>query len=287
MAVNNKISLSVIIPVYNRAGCIARALDSVLAQTRPADEIIVVDDGSNDQTVQILERYLPRIKVIRQENRGVSAARNTGIRAAGGAWIAFLDSDDEWLPQKLELAEDYIRTHPDCSIFQTEEIWMRKGRRVNPKYKHKKRGGFIFKESLPLCIVSPSAVVIKKQLFDTVGLFDERLPVCEDYDLWLRISRNYPVGLDSKIGILKYGGHPDQLSQKFWGMDRFRIMAMEKQLDDPTLPVALRVWILEETIAKLTVLIVGYEKHGRNNAELKKKKNHYVRQLAELTKPSS
>jgi glycosyltransferase involved in cell wall biosynthesis len=284
MALKNKLTFSVIIPVYNRAAVIARAVESVLAQSRPADEIIVVDDGSVDETASFLNQYLPQIKIIRQENGGVSAARNTGIRAATGEWIALLDSDDEWLPQKLELAMRYIQAHPDCKIFQTEEIWIRNGKRVNPKNKHKKKGGFIYKESLPLCIVSPSAVVIKRSLFDETGLFDETLPVCEDYDLWLRVSRKYKIGLDTQPGIKKYGGHADQLSNKFWGMDRFRIKAMEKQLDDTELHDEMRIWTLREIISKLNILINGYEKRGRDSTELHKKIDKYTRQLSALNR---
>ena len=284
MALKNKLTFSVIIPVYNRAAVIARAVESVLAQSRPADEIIVVDDGSVDETASFLNQYLPQIKIIRQENGGVSAARKTGIRAATGEWIALLDSDDEWLPQKLELAMRYIQAHPDCKIFQTEEIWIRNGKRVNPKNKHKKKGGFIYKESLPLCIVSPSAVVIKRSLFDETGLFDETLPVCEDYDLWLRVSRKYKIGLDTQPGIKKYGGHADQLSNKFWGMDRFRIKAMEKQLDDTELHDEMRIWTLREIISKLNILINGYEKRGRDSTELHKKIDKYTRQLSALNR---
>lgn len=284
MTLKNKLTFSVIMPVYNRAAVIARAVESVLRQTSPPAEIIIVDDGSEDETASILKQYLPQIRIIRQENRGVSAARNAGIRAATGEWIALLDSDDEWLPQKLELAIRYIQAHPDCKIFQTEEIWIRNGKRVNPKNKHKKKGGFIYKESLPLCIISPSAVVMKRSLFNETGLFDETLPVCEDYDLWLRISRNYKIGLDTQPGIKKYGGHADQLSNKFWGMDRFRIRAMEKQLSDSELNDEMRIWTLQEIISKLTILIKGYEKRGRNSSELHNKIKKYTRQLSELNR---
>jgi len=276
--------LSVVIPVCNEEESIGKLITEITDALggKYQHEIIVVDDGSEDQTASLLNRYLPQIKIIRQQNRGVSAARNTGIRSATGEWIALLDSDDEWLPQKLEQAERYIQQHPACKIFQTEEIWIRNGRRVNPRNKHKKKDGFIYKESLPLCIVSPSAVVIKRLLFDELGFFDETLPVCEDYDLWLRVARKHKIGLDPLPGIIKYGGHTDQLSGKFWGMDRFRIKAMEKQLSDPELPDEMRIWTLEEIISKLNVLISGYEKRGRNNVELQKKGKQYTRELSEF-----
>lgn len=270
------ITFSVIIPVYNRAETISRAIESVLSQTRMADEIIVVDDGSDDSTIQVLQKYTGKIQLIQQKNKGVSAARNTGIKAASGNWIALLDSDDQWLPDKLLLAECFIKDNPDLLVFQSEEIWLRNGKRVNPKNKHKKFGGNIYKQSLPLCIVSPSAVLIKRLLFNELGYFDESFPVCEDYDMWLRVSRKYPIGLDPVPGIIKYGGHPDQLSNKYWGMDRFRIMAMEKQLADPDLPDEMRLWTLKEIASKLKVLITGYEKRGRDSIELNKKLEKYI-----------
>jgi len=273
---------SVIIPVYNRAGTIRRALESVLNQTYPAQEIIVVDDASTDQTAEILYSYLPKIRIIRfPENRGVSAARNAGIHHAQGEWIAFLDSDYQWLPQKLEMAVEFHRSHPDLLIFQSEEIWMRKGRRVNPAKKHRKLAGQIFKPSLALCLISPSAVVVHRSLFTLLGAFDESLPVCEDYDLWLRITRHFPVGLDQRFGIVKYGGHKDQLSRKYWGMDRFRIQAMEKQLNDPSLPTEMRVWVLEELIKKTEILITGGKKRGKDVTELESKLDRFRRLYAD------
>ncbi len=261
-----QMKISVIIPVYNRAAAIRRAIDSVLAQSYSAHEIIVVDDASTDDTPYVLQQYAEKIRLIAlPENCGVSSARNAGIQAASGDWLAFLDSDDEWLPHKLKMAVEFHQQHPDYLIFQTEEIWIRNGRRVNPRQKHKKPQGWIFKPSLALCLVSPSAVVIHRSLLDNVGMFDESLPVCEDYDLWLRISRKYPVGLDKRFGIIKYGGHADQLSHKYWGMDRFRLKAMEKQLKDDSTPAELRLALLQEMIKKTTVLLNGA--HKRNNEE--------------------
>ncbi len=264
--------ISVIIPVFNRSAVIGRAIESVLNQTYPAHQVIVVDDASTDETPRVLERYLPRIRIIRlTQNRGVSAARNAGIRAATGDWIAFLDSDDQWLPEKLQMAVEFHREHPEYRIFQSEEIWIRNGRRVNPKKKHRKPQGWIFKPSLELCLISPSAVIIQHSLFEQVGLFDESLPVCEDYDLWLRVTRRFPVGLDRRFGIIKYGGHEDQLSRKYWGMDRFRIQAMEKHLSDPELPDDLRAALLSELIRKTEILIAGGKKRNKNVVHLEEK----------------
>lgn len=254
---------------------IRRAIDSVLNQTRRADELIVVDDGSIDKTSDIIKEYGRDVKYIRQENLGVSAARNHGIKSARGDWLAFLDSDDEWLPEKLANAILFQKQNPQYRIFQCEEIWMRNNRRVNPKQKHKKSGGWIFRESLPLCIVSPSAVMIERGLFDKVGLFDENFPVCEDYDLWLRILRKYPIGLDERPGIIKYGGHSDQLSHKYWGMDFYRVLAMEKHLNDPGLDVSVRKMILKEVVHKLLVLYNGSQKRGKQWDEVEQKLKMY------------
>ena len=124
--------------------------------------------------------------------------------------------------------------------------------------------------------------MIHKKLFEEVGYFDEELPVCEDYDLWLRIGRRYPIGLDSTPLIRKYGGHADQLSRKYWGMDLYRIAAMEKHLADPALSEAEQRWVLEEIIKKYTVLISGAEKRGKQVEEWKEKKVLYQNRLRNL-----
>lgn len=279
--------ISVIIPVFNRPDKIRSALNSVLSQSEPPLEIIVVDDGSTDETTDVLNAYVGRLKVIRQENRGVSAARNRGIRAARGDWIAFLDSDDAWLPDKLKMAREFHQQNPGYQIFQSEEIWIRNGRRVNPRKKHQKHGGWIFRQSLPLCIVSPSAVVIKKDVLAKVGAFDESFPVCEDYDLWLRISRHYPIGLDPRPGIIKYGGHDDQLSKKYWGMDYFRLKAMDKHISDPMLDREERLWVLDEMINKLQVLIKGYNKRAKDSGELQRKFQQCWQEREQLLRSAS
>ncbi len=223
-------TVSLIIPTYNRCVSLKRALDSVQQQSILVDEIIVVDDGSTDATEAMLNTYFPSITYIKQDNKGVSAARNVGICQAKGEWIAFLDSDDTWLSHKLEAQLSALQQAPSLKICHTEEIWIRHGIRVNAMNKHKKTGGWIFKQCLPLCAMSPSSILIHRNVFNTIGLFDENLPACEDYDLWLRISAQYPVLFLEQPLIYKYGGHQDQLSHKYWGMDRFRIQALDKIL---------------------------------------------------------
>jgi len=205
--------VSVIIPTYNRSQKALRALASVLSQTFRDYEIIVVNDGSTDDTATALEPFFPKIRYLfHSNNRGVSAARNSGIRVSASPFLAFLDSDDYWLPEKLSTQVAYFKSIPRAVACQTEEIWLRRGRRVNPQKKHIKPTGDIFASSLERCMVSPSTVMLKRSLLDEVGLFDESLPACEDYDLWLRIACRYPIHLIKTFLAVKEGGHPDQLS---------------------------------------------------------------------------
>lgn len=223
--------ISVIIPTYNRCWILKEAIDSVLSQKFSDIEIIVVDDGSTDATNELLSTYGDQVTSIFQENKGVSAARNVGISIARGDYITFLDSDDMWLTEKLSSQHEFFQSHPDAYICQTDEIWIRNGVRVNPKNRHKKPSGMIFEPSLQLCLVSPSAVMIKKSLFDAVGLFNESFPACEDYDLWLRIGLYYPIYLIDKQLVVKRGGHDDQLSRNS-GLDRYRILSIVSILEN-------------------------------------------------------
>lgn len=224
------INVTVIIPTYNRREKLRKALHSVLAQRDVSFELIVVDDGSSDGTAEMIAKEFPSVTYLYQKNQGPAAARNRGMERARGEWIAFLDSDDEWMPGKLAAQLEFFSRHPDYKICQTEEIWIRNGRRVNPRKKHQKFGGWIFEKCLPLCIVSPSAVMMHRRLLEEVGLFDESLPACEDYDLWLRIASRLPIGLIERPYVLKYGGHADQRSREFPAMDRFRIASLAKLL---------------------------------------------------------
>ncbi len=221
--------VSVIIPTFNRGRVLEEAVASVLAQTFTDFELIVVDDGSTDGTHERLQRYGQRLTCVRQPNRGVSAARNAGLEQSSGELIALLDSDDLWRPGKLARQVAFFEHRPDAQICQTEEIWIRRGKRVNPKKRHRKPSGWIFEPSLALCLVSPSAVMMRRGVLETMGGFDESLPACEDYDLWLRISLRYPVHLIDAPLTVKRGGHADQLSSAP-GLDRYRIQSLEKIL---------------------------------------------------------
>ena len=254
--------VSVIIPTYNRGWVVQEAIDSVLDQDFRDYELIVVDDGSDDNTREILGAYGKAITVLQQSNRGVSAARNRGIAEAAGRLIAFLDSDDLWLPRKLTTQVKFFAENADAVINQTQEIWIRNGVRVNPKKRHHKFSGMIFERSLALCLVSPSAVMIKKCLFDAVGVFDEQLPACEDYDLWLRVSCRYPVHLMDSPLIIKRGGHDDQLS-KAAGLDKYRIQSLMKIIDSDLLTPQQYKAAVITLKEKSEVFAGGCRKRGR------------------------
>lgn len=254
--------VAAIIPTRDRAELTERAVRSVMAQTRPADEVIVVDDGSTDGTQQRLRQILPQVTVLRLDGRGVSAARNHGIRAATSEWLAFLDSDDEWLPEKLAAQLDSLAAAPEVRLCHCDEIWIRDGRRVNPRQRHRKRGGLIFQHCLPLCAISPSAAIVHRSLFDRVGLFDETLPACEDYDLWLRICCRWPVAYVDRPLLRKYGGHADQLS-KTVALDRYRIRALDKILTAGDLGEADRRAAEAMLRQKIDIYLSGVKKRGR------------------------
>jgi glycosyltransferase involved in cell wall biosynthesis len=255
-------SVSVIIPTYNRAWSIKRAVDSVLEQTCRDFELIVVDDGSSDETPGLLEAYRGAIKWVRQENRGVSAARNRGVSESSAGLIAFLDSDDYWYPEKLAAQAAFFEAHPEALICQTQEIWIRKGRRVNSGLRHQKPDGDIFIPSLRLCLVSPSAVMLRKSLFLEAGGFDEALPACEDYDLWLRVSVRCPVHLVDQALLVKTGGHEDQLSRQP-GLDRYRIESIWRIMRKGNLSPERFKAAKEVLREKSRVYAAGCRKRGR------------------------
>jgi glycosyltransferase involved in cell wall biosynthesis len=254
--------ISVIITTYNRAAMVMEAVESVLTQEMTNSELIVVDDGSTDETAKRLSIFGSRLKYYQQENEGVSAARNRGLEVSTAPLVAFLDSDDLWLPSKLHLQHNYLMEHPEVYLCQTEEIWWRDGRQVNPKKHHRKPSGDIFRRSLDLCLVSPSAVMMRRELFKIVGYFDEDLPAAEDYDLWLRVSVEHAVPLLPDPLVIKRGGHSDQLSAKS-GIDRYRIRALEKLLRSNRLSTDQYKWTWQALRRKCEIYGQGCLKRGR------------------------
>ena len=254
--------VSVVIPTYERVETLPRSLDSVINQTFSDWELIVVDDGSTDGTDELIFRDYPAVRYYRQENEGVSSARNSGVALASGAWIGFLDSDDAWLPEKLERQLSPLAKEPELRLSHTDEIWIRNGRRVNQPKEYAKSGGAIYRQCLPLCCICPSSALIRRDLFDEIGGFDETFPVCEDYDLWLRITAREPVHYLDEALVRKYGGHEDQLSSTTWGMDRYRTRALEKILSEEILSLADRILTKEILVKKLRILVAGARKRG-------------------------
>ncbi len=253
---------SVIIPSYNRKEKLKSAIDSVLGQDEKDFELIVIDDGSDDGTSALAGEYKGKITYIFQENSGVSSARNRGITSSDAPHITLLDSDDTWHKSKLRKHREFIENNPEVMIHQTEDIWIRNGIRVNPGLKHIKPRGEIFIPSLQLCLISPSSVCISRTIFEKYGLFDECMPACEDYDLWLRITPFEYIGLINEKLITRYAGHEDQLSSSYWGMDRFRLYSILKILHDKgdDLDASYRDAAVDSALMKSRILAGGSAK---------------------------
>jgi len=188
------VRVTVVIPTYNRAGYICDAIDSVLSQTYKDYEIIVVDDGSTDDTKGILSKYNGKIRYFYQENKGVAAARNRGIKKAKGEYIAFLDSDDIWLPEKLQLQLETLNNHRDYSWAYCDRKYVYEGdfkERTHRKYPayHGNIFDFLFMD----IFVKTTTVIVKKECFNCVGYFKEELRRSEDYDLFLRLAKKYRI----------------------------------------------------------------------------------------------
>ena len=276
---NEKPRISVVIPTFNRWTTLPRAIESVLNQSSQPEEIIVVDNGSLDETMRKVKIHYPSIKLLFEKKIGVSAARNLGIRASKGNWVAFLDSDDEWCQNKLErqILCQKLSLKGE-RLVHTNELWKKNNVLRTQMKKHKKAGGNIFFSCLPLCCISPSSTLIRKDVFQDIGYFDENLPACEDYDFWLRFCANEEVLFVDDNLIIKHGGHTDQLSKKYWAMDRFRIYALEKLIKTTVLPSEHYKATFEMLISKLDVLINGGRKH-KNKSLLyfyTNKKNYWL-----------
>lgn len=257
------LKVDVIIPCYNRAETIERAIVSVLNQTYPHFNLYVIDDGSTDKTGELMTPYSKHdnFHFLKQVNTGVSAARNLGIKNSQSPWVAFLDSDDEWLPNKLEAQMKYIQQNPGQRFVHSNEIWIRNGVRVNPKVKFDKSNNDLFKRSLEMCLISPSTTMIERTLLLENELFDESFEICEDYDLWLKILAKMEVGFVTDHLVKKYGGHEDQLSTKFIAMDLWRIRSLIKLLEAAVLSTEKDQQVRAEIAKKAEILTQGLIKH--------------------------
>ncbi|RMG44863.1 MAG: glycosyltransferase [Candidatus Dadabacteria bacterium] len=256
--------ISVIIPAFNRAVMLKRAVESVLSQSYTDFELIVVDDGSSEDLSEIEAVVVSAGgHFIKTVNSGPAHARNEGAAIAGGEWLSFLDSDDLWLKDKLKEQVNYHRENPNIKISQCAEVWYRNGRRVNPRLRHSMPQGDAFLKSLELCCISPSSVMISRSLFESSGGFDPRFKVCEDYELWLRITLREKVGFVKKELVIKHGGHPDQLSRKYPAMDRFRVAALLKLISENQLDFQQKESVKAQVLYKTQILLQGAEKRGK------------------------
>lgn len=261
-------AISVIIPTYNRAGFLSRAIRSVVAQTLPCAEILIVDDGSTDDTARLVEQLQKEssipLRYFWQENSGPAAARNLGVDRAAGSLLAFLDSDDHWHREKLECQWSVLQHHPHILVAHTREKWLRRGLHLNQKNRHLAPTGHIFSLCLQLCAVGMSTVMVRRELFAVIGLFDPTFPCCEDYDFWLRASCRFPFLLVDRPLTIKEGGRADQVSVQYRvGMDRYRIRAMSNLLASSILNDEQRVQTCAELRKKCRVYGQGCIKHGR------------------------
>lgn len=254
--------ISVIIPTFNRANFIGRAIQSVLKQSYKEIEVIVVDDGSSDDTEKIVSTF-KEVKYFKIQNSGVSFARNFGVSKSIGEYIAFLDSDDEWIFNKIELQMEYLKLNPEVRIVYTNEKWIRNTEEIQKKRHHEKLFGHIFKNCLEQCFIGPSTILLSKTLFLETGEFDIDYEICEDFELWLRLSYHNYIGIVDQDLVIKYAGHEDQLSMKYPAMDYWRIKALFKFYNSHEL-CGQNKKLLTSTIEKKTPhLLRGFKKYNR------------------------
>ena len=245
--------VSVVTPVYNGESHLVECIESVLAQTYRNVEIIVVD-GSTDDTKSMLASYMDRITYLYQEPTGVAAARNAGLQKAHGQLIAFLDADDIWLPEKLSIQVEAFLQHPEAGIIFSDNLnfdesgvlrssackpmiegWLEKQRIPETDFAY----GRLYKELLVGNCIGTCSILVRREVLNEVGIFDETFRICEDYDLWMRIARRHPVLYVDRV-LSKYRVRPDGLSgsleerQSRWNY--YGIQVREKHLRNEWIP---------------------------------------------------
>ena len=262
--------VSVIVPTCNRRELLLRALHSVSRQSLRCQEIVVIDDASTDCSREYIEACCnqgaaPVVRWLRlPSNQGPAAARNFGIRQARCELVAFLDSDDHWEPQKLELQAEAMERFPQYLISHTRERWLWRGQHHKQKSRQIPCHGEIFSQCLELCAVGMSTVMARRELFASIGLFDEGMRCCEDYDFWLRVSSRYPFLLLDEELTIREGGREDQLShQHRVGMDRLRINSLVRLLRSGGLNGEQQSQALEQLRRKCEIYGKGCCKHGK------------------------
>jgi glycosyltransferase involved in cell wall biosynthesis len=214
-----KQSVTVVIPSFNCARFIREAVDSALAQTVPPLEVIVIDDGSTDNTPEIMAVYAtdPRVRYLRQKNAGPSTARNSGIRAAQGEFIAFLDADDRWKPNKLERQLDKFSDDDIGVVFSGSRVFDKQGIRSENRAKESSCADML-QSLITTTAFFPSSVVVRKRCFDTCGLFDESLKKVEDREMWIRLAKRYRFGCTPDC-LVDYRLHAGALNMQTDGME--------------------------------------------------------------------
>lgn len=261
--------ISVIIPAYNRKHLLLEALASVSAQTFDDMETIVADDGSTDGTFEAVRREFPGVRYVRSAHTGFPGrVRNTGAAEASGKYLAFLDSDDLWVPEKIELQMRVFEAHPETALCHTRELWLRNGKEVSQAGQIHKREGIIFSDSLRKCIIGPSTVVMEKTLFDMYGGFREDLEIAEDYELWLRITCSNPVAYSDSALTVKRAGIWDQLSERYGHIEYYRIQALKALVDRTFFPDGEQRLAERELSRKCSIYAAGCRKRGREEEAL-------------------
>jgi glycosyltransferase involved in cell wall biosynthesis len=244
---SDKPLISIIIPSYNSARFVLHAVQSALEQTYSPVEVIVVDDGSTDDTRERLVTREDRIRYVYQSNGGPSKARNRGINEAQGDLIAFLDADDQWLPDKLQKQWKSLQANPDTCLVHTDlyRLYEPSGAIVH-KYRDRKRfSGYCYNEFFWGNALLTSSVLVTRRCLEEIGKFDEEIGYAEDLDLWIRIARYFPLSYVVEPLVL-YREHPTNASRNQRMMLEGEYYALAKALRaDPTLRRALgqdRVW---------------------------------------------
>ena len=271
MPLSGVMKVSVVIPVFNRPRSLEQAITSVLGQSRQVFEMIVVDDSSKEDLSRcrnLVEASGHRWLSL-PSNIGPAGARNTGAAEVRGDWIAFLDSDDIWRPRKLQSQVDWHRRHPEIRVSQCEEAWFRHGQPVRkPAAWRQPETGRIFEACVHRCLIGPSCVMIERSLFHDLGGFDPSYRVCEDYELWLRLTLRESVGLvEGGPLVERRAGQPDQLSVITPAMDRFRVRALQGLLRSAELSPSQSCLVLDAIAEKAGILARGAARHCPGEVE--------------------
>lgn len=223
------VKVSVIIPTYNRADLLPEAIDSVLAQTWKEMEIIVVDDGSTDRTEETVRRYDDRVRYFYKEHGGPSSARNMGIKKAKGTYVAFLDSDDVWEPEKLRIQMDFMSEHPEIKFVCTDSSLIG-SRECRQRKLRKESMGNLFPILYSNSFINTSTALMVKECFQEIGYFDEGYRSVEDYDVWLRVAKRFPIAYLNQP-LVRYRKHEDNVSHDKITLRRNALRVLEAHYD--------------------------------------------------------